>query len=431
MHNRSKIRVYLTFFVFILAAISYLDRTNISIAGVQLMPEFGITNQELGYILSAFLAGYGLFQIPAGWLAKKFGPRKVLTWGLIWWGVLTAAMTLIMPHMANAFVLLLIVRFLLGVGEAVVYPGGNQFTATWIPTQERGKANGLIFAGTGTGGAVTAPFITWLMVSYGWREAFIVCAIIGLVAAIGWYIYARDTPEEHSGVNAEELAHIKAGLTGVKKNVSGIPVPWGRIFGSKDVILLNFSYFCFCWVAFIFISWFFIYLAQARGLDLKQSAVLSMLPFAMMVAGSISGGAIADGLVKTKGSRVGRCLFSVFSLIGAAGFLIVGSMAPGAVMATVLLALGAGVLYFAQSAYWALSADFGGPHAGVVSGFMNMIGMVGAFLTSSATPWLQNHYGWTSVFFVGAGVAVAGGLAWLLINPGNRVHHEEDEQVVA
>jgi ACS family glucarate transporter-like MFS transporter len=317
------------------------------------------------------------------------------------------------------------------VGEAVIYPGSNQFTATWIPTQERGKANGLIFAGTGTGGALTAPFITWLMMAYGWREAFLVCAVIGLVAAVGWYIYARDTPEEHKDVNAEELAHIKAGLTSGRKSAAVIAVPWGRILSSKDVILLNFSYFTFCWVAFIFISWFFIYLAQARGLNLRSSAILSMLPFAMMVVGSISGGAIADSLVKNKGSRVGRCLFSVFALLGAAAFLIVGSQVPGAILATVLLALGAGVLYFAQSAYWALAADFGGPHAGVVSGFMNMMGMVGAFLTSSATPWLQNHYGWTSVFFVGAGVAVAGALAWLLINPGNRIHREEDEQVIA
>lgn len=431
MHNRSKVRVYLTFFIFLLAAISYLDRTNISIAGVQLMSEFGMTNQELGYVLSAFLAGYGLCQIPAGWLAKTYGPRKVLTWGLVWWGVLTAAMTLIVPSMANAFLLLLIVRFLLGVGEAVIYPGSNQFTATWIPTQERGKANGLIFAGTGTGGAVTAPFITWLMVSYGWREAFIVCAIIGFAAAMGWYIYARDTPEEHKSVNAGELAHIKAGLTGVRTGSSRIAVPWGRILGSKDIVLLNFAYFCFCWITFIFISWFFIYLKQARGLDLKSSAILTMLPFAMMVVGSISGGAIADALVKSRGSRVGRCLFSVFALVLAGGFLIVGSQVPGAIMATVLLALGAGAINFAQSAYWALAADFGGPHAGVVSGFMNMAGMLGGFLTSSATPWLQNHYGWTSVFFVGAGVALAGALAWLAINPGNRIHREEDEQLVA
>ncbi len=432
MAKRTQVRVFLTFFVFILAAISYLDRTNISIAGVQLMPEFGISNQELGYVLSAFLAGYGLFQIPAGWLAKKYGPRKVLTWGLVWWGVLTAAMTLITPAMANAFVLLLLVRFLLGVGEAVVYPASNQFTATWIPTEERGKANGLIFAGTGMGGALTAPFITWLMLAYGWREAFIICAVIGLIAAVGWYIYARDTPDEHKSVNEAELAHIKAGLTGGgKKGASNIAVPWGRIFGSKDILLLNFSYFCFCWIAFIFISWFFIYLAQARGLDLKSSAYLAMLPFGMMVVGSISGGAIADSICKARGARAGRCLFSVLALVLAGTFLILGSQVPDAILATVLLALGAGTLYFAQSAYWALAADFGGPHAGVISGFMNMIGMVGAFLTSSATPWLQNHYGWTSVFFVGAAVAAAGALAWLAINPGTRLHREEDEQVMA
>lgn len=431
MAKRSQVRVILTIFVFILAAISYLDRTNISIAGVQLMPEFGISNQELGYVLSAFLAGYGLFQIPAGWLAKRYGPRNVLTWGLVWWGVLTAAMTLIMPHMANAFVLLLVVRFLLGVGEAVVYPASNQFTATWIPTEERGKANGMIFAGTGMGGALTAPFITWLMVSYGWRESFIVCAVIGLIAAAAWYWYARDTPDEHSGVNAEELAHIKAGLTGGSKKAASIAVPWGRIFGNKDTLLLNFSYFCFCWIAFIFISWFFIYLAQARGLDLKSSAYLAMLPFGMMVVGSIAGGAIADSICKKWGARAGRCLFSVVALLLAGGFLILGSQAPGAIMATMLLALGAGALYFAQSAYWALAADFGGPHAGVVSGFMNMTGMLGAFLTSSATPWLQNNYGWTAVFIVGAGVAGAGAIAWLLIDPRTRVHHEEDEQVVA
>jgi ACS family glucarate transporter-like MFS transporter len=432
MTKKTQMRVYLTFFVFILAAISYLDRTNISIAGVQLMPEFGISNQELGYVISAFLAGYGLFQIPAGWLAKKYGPRLVLTWGLVWWGVLTAAMTLITPQMGNAFILLLSVRFLLGVGEAVVYPASNQFTATWIPTEERGKANGLIFAGTGMGGALTAPLINWLMGAYGWREAFIVCAIIGLVAAVGWYIMARDTPAEHKSVNAEELAHINAGLTGGgKKGAANIAVPWGRIFGSKDILLLNFSYFCFCWIAFIFISWFFIYLAQARGLNLKSSALLTMLPFGMMVVGSISGGIIADAICKSRGARAGRCLFSVLALLLAGGFLIVGSQAPGAIMATVLLSLGAGTLYFAQSAYWALAADFGGPHAGVISGFMNSIGMVGAFSTSIATPWLQNNYGWNAVFLVGACVALAGALAWTVINPANRVHREEDEQAMA
>jgi ACS family glucarate transporter-like MFS transporter len=431
MQNKSRIRVYLTVFIFILAAISYLDRTNISIAGVQLIPEFGISDQELGTIISAFLLGYGLFQIPGGWLAKRYGPRKVLTWGLMWWGLLTCAVTLVTPQMANAFGLILALRFLLGMGEAVMYPSSNQFTSTWIPTAERGWANGLIFAGTGTGAALTAPFITWLMVTYGWRESFIVSAIIGIAAALVWYWYARDTPEEHKSVNAEELAYIKAGLTGGKKEAAGIAVPWGRIFSSRHVLLNCFAYFCFCWCAFIFLTWFFIYVQRAYGLNLKSSALYTMLPPAMMVVGSITGGVIADRLVKSHGSRFGRCTFSAITLVLTAALLALGSQLATPSLAIVVLALGAGALYLSQSAYWALAADFGGPHAGVVSGLVNSCGMAGAVLTAIATPWLGDHLSWTSAFLVAGGVALAGAVAWLAIDPGNRVHHVEDEEVMA
>ena len=424
MNNRTRVRVTLTVFIFILAAISYLDRTNISIAGVQLMPEFHIGQQQLGYILSAFLAGYGLFQIPGGWLAKRYGPRKVLTFGLVWWGLLTSALTLVKPDMAGAFAIILAVRFLLGLGEAVMYPSSNQFTSTWIPTQERGKANGLIFAGTGTGAALTAPFITWLMVSYGWRASFWASSLIGIAAAAVWYWYARDTPEEHPSVNVEEAAYIKAGLTGGRKEAAEIPVPWGRILTNKDVLLNAFAYFCFCWVAFIFLTWFFLYLAQARGVNLKSSAVLSMLPMGMMVVGSIAGGAIADWVSRQWSMRAGRCNFSAVTLFLTAIFLVLGARAANPVVATIVLAGGAGMLYLSQSAYWALAADFGGPHAGVVSGLVNMTGMVAATLTASVTPWLGIHWGWEWAFYVGAILAVAGAVAWLLVDPAKRVQEE-------
>jgi ACS family glucarate transporter-like MFS transporter len=429
--NRSRVRVILTIAIFLLAAISYLDRTNISIAGVQLMPEFGLSQQQLGYVLSAFLAGYGLFQIPGGWLAKRYGPRKVLTLGLFWWGVLTSALTLISPGTAGAFGLILLVRFLLGLGEAVMYPSSNQFTSTWIPTQERGKANGLIFAGTGTGAALTAPFITWLMVSYGWRASFWASSLIGIAAAAIWYWYARDTPEEHKSVNAQELAYIKKGLTGGRREAGEIPVPWGRILTSKDVLLNAFAYFAFCWVAFIFLTWFFLYLAQARGVDLKKSAVLSMLPMGMMVVGSISGGAIADWISKNWSMRAGRCSFSAITLVLTAVFMVVGARAADPVVSTVVLAGGAGVLYLSQSAYWALAADFGGPHAGVVSGLVNMTGMVAATLTASVTPWLGNHWGWEWAFYVGGIIALAGAIAWMLVDPAARAHRTELAQVEA
>jgi ACS family glucarate transporter-like MFS transporter len=427
--TRTKVRAYLTVFIFLLAAISYLDRTNISIAGVLLMPEFGLSNQELGYVISAFLAGYGLFQIPGGWLAKRFGPRKVLTLGLMWWAVFTVAVTLVTPKLANAFWIIVGLRFILGLGEAVMYPSSNQFTSTWIPTQERGKANGLIFAGTGTGAAITAPFITWLMTSYGWRMSFWVAAAIGLGAAVLWYAYARDTPDEHASVNAEERAYIKAGLTGGRKEAGEIPVPWGRILTSKDVLLNAFSYFCFCWVAFIFLTWFFIYVKNAYGLDLKKSALYTMLPPAMMVVGSITGGVIADRITRHRGSKAGRCTFSAVTLVLTAALLALGSQIANPALAITVLALGAGALYLSQSAYWALAADFGGPHAGPVSGLINMTGMVAATLTASATPWLGDHYGWSSAFLVGAGFALAGAVAWLAVDAGARLHRPELVQV--
>src|ERR1700712_5869874 len=126
-------RVLLAFGLFILSAIAFLDRTNISIAGIQISKEYGLGNQRLGWIFSAFLIGYAGFQVPAGWLASRFGPRLVITLGVVWWGIATALTTMIPPGIAQAVVLLIAIRFLLGAGEAVIYPAANQFVARWVP----------------------------------------------------------------------------------------------------------------------------------------------------------------------------------------------------------------------------------------------------------------------------------------------------------
>jgi MFS transporter, ACS family, glucarate transporter len=137
-------------------AISYLDRVNISIAGHTIAQPFHLSNPQLGLVFSAFTVGYMLFQIPGGWLADRFGPRKILTLGALWWALFTSLTAWMPEGIGTALFLFWSVRFLLGIGESVMYPSSNRWLANWIPTAERGVANGIIFAGVGAGAALTA-----------------------------------------------------------------------------------------------------------------------------------------------------------------------------------------------------------------------------------------------------------------------------------
>ena len=412
--KRSQVRWLLVFWLFILSAVAFLDRVNISIAGSSIASEYRLTNVQLGYVFSAFLIGYALFQTFGGWLADRLGPRRVLAAGVLWWGIFTALTALVSSSIAWALLFFVLVRFLLGAGEAIIYPASNQFVSRWIPSQERGVANGLIFAGVGVGAALAPGLITYVMVHHGWRSSFWMSAVLGLLVGIVWFVLARDTPEEHSSVSPEELAHIQAGRT-MSKNTGRIS--WATILGSREVWGITLSYFCFGYVAWIFFSWFYIYLAKVRGLDLKSSAFYSTLPPLAMIACSLAGGAISDNLSKRFGKRTGRCGIAVFALSLTAILLILGSRVESARLASVVLAGGAGALYLAQSSFWSVTADIAASSSGSVSGFMNMGAQLGGALTASLTPAIATRYGWDTSFFVAAALAAAGAIAWLFVDP--------------
>jgi MFS transporter, ACS family, glucarate transporter len=414
-HGESRVRWFLVFGLFILSAVAYLDRVNISIAGTFVAAEYHLSQIQLGWIFSTFLWGYALFQTPAGWLADRFGPRRVLTAGVLWWGIFTALTAAVSTRIAFASLFLAAVRFLLGAGEAVVYPASNQFVSRWIPSSERGIANGVIFAGVGMGAGVTPALITYVMIHYSWRSSFWMSAIIGLFAGTVWYFVARDTPEVHTLVSASELAHIQTGRTA--KSANDGQIAWGAIVGSKEVQAVTLSYFCFGYVAWIFFNWFFSYLANVRGLNLKASALYTTLPFLTMAACSPLGGAISDKLTKLYGKRVGRCGIAIFGLLLTAVFLAIGSRAQSAHMASVVLAGGAGALYLSQSSFWSVTADIASGSSGSVSGFMNMGNQFGGALTLVLTPFLAARLGWTIPFFVAAGLAVLGAAAWMFVDP--------------
>ena len=416
----TRMRWFLIFWLFVLSAVSYLDRVNISIAGGSIVDAYHLTDVQLGKVFSALVAGYALFQTIGGYLADRYGPRRVLTGGVVWWGIFTALTALVPAGARKALLLFVAVRFLLGAGEGVIYPAANQFVARWIPVRERGIANGWIFAGVGAGAGLSPPLITYLMVHYGWRSSFWVCAVLGLLAGAVWYVAARDTPAEHPRVSATELATIQSGLTIETSGAAQrMLVPWKRVLRSREVWAVTVSYFCYGYVAWIFFSWFYRYLAKVRGLDLKSSAFYSMLPFLAMLVCCLLGGAINDRLTKLRGARLGRCGVAAASMALAAIFIACGSQVRGARLASVVLAGGAGALYLSQSSFWSVTADIAGSSSGSVSGFMNMGGQIGGTVTGSLTPWIAARYGWTASFLVAAALCFLGAASWLFVNPLN------------
>jgi len=418
----SNVRWFLIFWLFILSAVSYLDRVNISIAGGSIAEAYHLSDVQLGKVFSAMLVGYAIFQTVGGRLADRYGPRRVLAGGVAWWGIFTALTALVPANIAGAIYVFVAVRFLLGAGEAVIYPSANQFIARWIPTSERGLANGWIFAGVGAGAGLTPLLITQIMMRYGWRSSFWVCSIIGFAAGAVWFIIARDTPAEHPSVSSGELILINSGLTQQQHNYDPKTlIAWRRVLKSKEVWAITVSYFCYGYVAWIFFSWFYRYLAKVRGLDLKASAFYTMLPFLAMLVCCLLGGAINDRLTKWRGPRVGRCGLAACAITVAGVFIALGSQVQSARLASIVLAGGAGALYLAQSSFWSVTVDIAGASSGSVSGFMNMGNQIGAASTASLTPWIAARFGWTTSFLVAAALCILGAASGLLVSPSQRL----------
>jgi ACS family glucarate transporter-like MFS transporter len=305
-----------------------------------------------------------------------------------------------------------------------MYPAASQFVERWFPAGERGKANGLIFAGIGMGAGLTPPLVTAIILRHGWRASFWFSAAADAAVCLVWFLAARDSPENHPLLGDAEKALIGKHRSQPGSSIQGntvrrgkLSIPWAKIFTSKSVFALTSSYFAFGYVAWIFFAWFYIYMAQVRGLNLKASAAFSMLPFIAMTIGCLGGGAVSDWIAARCGLRLGRCLLPALSMADTAVLLVLGSRAHSPAAAGLLLACGAGVLYISQSGFWAVTADIAGENVGVVSGIMNMGGQAGGACTASLTPLIAAHFGWEMSFVTAASIAALGAVAWLAIDP--------------
>ncbi|MEB2337650.1 MAG: MFS transporter [Nitrospirales bacterium] len=390
--------------LFAISVVTYMDRVNISVTARQMMPAYGLTDQDMGYVFSAFVFGYALCQIPGGWLGDRWGARLVLTAALLWWSLFTAltalAATLLLASLVGVVGALVVVRFFLGVGESVALPNFNRAVADWIPPSRRGLGIGIAIGGIGVGAAMTPPLASWVMVNYHWQTVFYLSALVGLVVAALWVLGSRD-----GAAGAEQ------------KTVAARPVvPWRQLFRSPVLRWLVLSYACLGYVAYIYMSWFYLYLVNVRGIDLLRGGWLAAAPFLAILVFCPPGGWTTDRLVSSVGLAKARRLVGMIGMVLAGAMIAFGAWAESHVVAIGCLSLGAGWLYFTVGAYWSVPTDLSKTHAGTLSGVMNMGANVGGAISPSLTPWLADHWGWTASLLVAALIALCGGVMWMKID---------------
>jgi len=397
------------------------------------MRDFRLDKITMGWSASAFNWTYALFQIPGGWLADRFGSRLVLAGAITWWSIFTAA-TALVPRLslaswfgvAWAFA---IVRFLIGLGEGTAFPNANKIVAFWNSSDSRGIANSIFFAGIGVGGALTPASITWIMVKWGWRASFYASAVLGLVVALIWWLYATDRPEEHRHVNCLELAMINPRGSGTlsRTEIMQRRPPWGKIFRSVSVLSLVLSYLCIGYPAYIYYTWFFIYLVRVRGFSLAHSALWGSTPFVAIVLLAPFGGWVSDRAVACWGKSWGRRHAVWLGVILSATLLSAGAQVIHKEWAVVLLACAAGFNLFAVPSWWATCNDLTPNFCGSLSGLMNMFGNIGGWLSPIVTAHIATRYGWSLALDFAALLTLAAGLFWVVINANE---HLEGDQML-
>ncbi len=413
----------------LISIITYIDRVNISVTARQMIPALGLTNVEMGQIFSAFVLGYALFQIPGGRLGDRWGPRKVLTLAVIWWSLFTA-MTALAPSSFLAGALgiwgsLMIVRFLIGAGEAAAFPNFNRTVANWCSPQERGLGIAITISGIGIGAALTPPVTAWIMVNYGWQSAFYWAGGLGVLIAILWFWLATDRPDEHPRVNAGEAALIRAHAPVPSEPQAATPVPWKAFIRTSSVWWLVLSYTCFGYVAYVYLSWFYLYLVEVRNFSVLRGALFAASPFIAMTIFCPAGGWVTDRLSGRFGVNKGRPWTGAGGMVLAAVSILAGAVIEHPFIALAFLSLGAGWLYFTIGAFWSSTMDLSKAHAGTLSGMMNTGANLGGTLSPTLTPWIANEFGWTIALGTAAIPAFFGAICWLGIRPDDGLRREK------
>ena len=398
-----------------LCTITYLDRICISIVGVRIKSEFGLTNTEFGLVFAAFSLAYALFEIPSGILGDRIGPRIVFIRIVLLWSVFTA-----LTGLTTGLVSLIIIRFLFGIGESGTYPNTMIVISRWFPLKETGRALTWVGLGSQIGSAVAPLIILPLAVSYSWRTSFFVNALIGIIWVIVCYRFFKDFPSQVKNISPQERELIEKES---RHDKAGHHINWKLILHNRNLWALMLMYFCCQWANYFFVAWMPVYLQEGRHFSENEMKFTSSSLFILGIAGFLIGGVASDWIARLKGIRFGRRFMGISGLGLCGLFLISAALSPQKHLSSYFLIIANFFFCFGVMVSYAVCTDIGRNNTGTVTGAMNFFGQMGAFILAMLFGKLADtaHNLNYPLIIVGC-VMITGALLWFTIDPLKQIN---------
>ena len=378
-------------------AIAYFDRQTLPVAIAAIQRSIPISNQQFASLQTSFLLAYAALYVLGGRLLDRLGTRRGFLLIMLWWSLACA-----LHALAAGFGLLLLARFLLGMGEGGAFPAAVRVVAEWIPAEERSTAVGIINAGTALGSVLAPPLIGFVLLRSGWRAVFVAAGAVGLAWVVWWVLTYRSNPVQLS-VNTIDARALARQLT------------FAEIIALPSVQSLVFAKFMSDSAWYFLLFWLPKYLYDARGFDIKHVSYYAWIPYAASGLGAFLGGVFSTHLLR-HGATLDRARKIALGL--SALFMPVVMLVP---LVPVQLAIGLfSVAFFCQQSWSGLimtvPADiFPLSAVGTVSGLVGFGGAIGGAIFGVVAGYLLGHgFGYATLFVLVGTFHLIGFLALLL-----------------
>lgn len=381
-----------------LSAVSYFQRTIISIASPVIAGEFHFSLIQIGEAYSAFIFGYAVAMIPAGRIVDRFGPRNSLTAFAFGSSAFTILTALPLPHTYVAFAAFLAIRLLHGVVTAPLYPAAGKMNAASVPIRFQTQTQGWIIAGAGVGGALSPFLFIRMLSSFGWRSSYLLTGIGTAVIGVLWHgatARMKTRPEFSKPMKTD--------------------TPWRRLLCDRNLALLTASYGALGYFEYLFFYWTFYYLGQVRRMDSHETALYTSFLWCAFTVMCPLGGVVSD-LARMRFTLFGRQIVPVTALSLSALILLVAIQLPKPEYGGAAIALSMGLSAFSEASFWTTLIAMSGSHAGAAGGILNTGSNLGGFVALLATPWLASQFGWSTGLYVGCAVVLSGAFMWLFLD---------------